>query len=44
MDEDDKNEVNDQICGQLCLQGDHKCYEKESENELIGVNVKRIKE
>ena len=44
MDEDEKYEVNEYICANLCWQGDHKCYEKEEENELIGVDVGKIKE
>ena len=44
MDECDKYEVNEYICSNLCWQGDHKCYDKDEENELLGVDVKKIKE
>jgi hypothetical protein len=44
MDEDEKYEVNEYICANLCWQGDQKCYEKEEENELLGIDVGKIKE
>ena len=44
MDHDDKYEISEDIRGRNCWQGYHKCYEIEKENELIGVNVRRIKE
>ena len=44
MDEDDKYEVNEYICMKMCWQGDHKCFDKEEENELLGVDVEKIKE
>ena len=44
MEEWERYEVNDYMCYYICWQGDHKCFEKEEENELIGVDVKKIKE
>ena len=32
------------ICIDICWQGDHKCFDKEEENELLGVDVAKIKE
>ena len=32
------------ICQRFCWQGDHKCYEKEEENEFLGVDVEKVKE
>ena len=32
------------MCGYICWQGDHKCFEKEEENDLLGVDVKKIKD
>ena len=40
----EKYEVNDYMCGFICWQGDHKCYEKEEENELLGIDVDKIKQ
>jgi hypothetical protein len=37
-------EVDEYICGNLCWQGDHKYYEKEEENELLGIDVGKIKD
>ena len=34
----------EEICIRNCWQGYHKCYPKIKENELIGVDVKQIKE
>ena len=44
LEEWEKYEVNDYMCDNICWQGDHKCFEKEEENDLIGVDVKKIKE
>ena len=44
MDDGEKYEVNEYICFNICWQGDHKCYEKEEENNLLGIDVKKIKE
>ena len=44
MDEGDKYEIGEEICIRNCWQGYHKCYPKIKENELIGVDVKQIKE
>ena len=44
MDESEKYEVNELICFNTCWQGDHKCYDKDEDNELLGVDVKKIKE
>ena len=44
MDECEKQDINDYICINICWQGDHKCYDKDGDNELLGVDVKKIKE
>ena len=44
MDDGEKYEVQDFICYNICWQGDHKCLEKEEENELLGIDVFRIKQ
>ena len=44
MDDGEKYEVNECICMKICWQGDHKCFDKEEENELLGVDVANIKE
>ena len=44
LEEWEKYEVNDYMCDNICWQGDHKCFEKEEENDLIGVDVKKIKD
>jgi hypothetical protein len=36
--------VNEYICANLCWQGDHKCYKKKEGNELLGIDVGKIKE
>ena len=43
MEEWEKWEVNDYMCEFICWQGDHKCCEKQEENELLGVDVNKIK-
>ena len=44
MDEEERFNVNEEICGKMCWQGDHKCFDKEHENELLGVDVEKIKD
>ena len=44
MDEEERFNVNEEICGKMCWQGYHKCFDKEHENELLGVDVERIKD
>ena len=44
MNDDEQYEVKEMICGQVCWQGYHKCYELKEENELLGVDVDQIKE
>ena len=44
MDEDEKYEVNEYICANMCWQGDHRCYDKYEDNELLGVDVEKIKD
>ena len=40
----EKYEVNEYICINICWQGDHRCYDKDEDNELLGLDVKRINE
>ena len=28
----------------MCWQGDHRCYDKDEDNELLGVDVEKIKD
>ena len=44
LEEYNKDEIKEEICCRFCWQGYHKCYEKLDENELIGIDVIRIKE
>ena len=44
MDDCEKYEVNEYMCMQTCWQGYHKCFDKEEENDLLGVDVEKIKE
>ena len=36
--------MNEYLCANKCLQGDHKLYEKDEDNELLGVDVEKITE
>ena len=44
MSVENQDEVNEIICSHLCWQGDHNCYELLEDNELLGVNVQKIKD
>ena len=44
MEEWEKYEVNDYMCGYICWQGYHKCFEKQEENDFLGVDVEKVKE
>ena len=43
MEEWEKYEVNDYMCNHICWGGDHKCFQIEEENDLLGIDVKKIK-
>ena len=44
MDEEEQYDVNEEICGKICWQGYHKCFDKVEENDLMGINRKRMVE
>lgn len=44
MKEWEKYEINDYMCMQICFQVYHKCFDKEEENDLLGVDVAQIKD
>ena len=44
MDDGERYEVNEFICYNICWQGYHKCFEKEEENDFLGIDVKKVKE
>ena len=44
MNENDQFDVYQEICVNICWSGFHKCMEYDEDNELIGVNVDKIRD
>ena len=36
-------EINCIFCHNICWQGDHKCFENDEDNDLLGLDVENIK-
>ena len=43
MDDDDQFEVKEEICANICWCGHHKCFDHDQDNELMGVNVIKLR-
>jgi hypothetical protein len=43
MDDDDQFEGKEEICANICWCGYHKCFNQDQDNELMGVNVKKLR-
>ena len=44
MNEHDQFDVYQEICLNICWSGFHKCMEYDEDNELLGVNVEKIRD
>ena len=44
MDEYEQFDVKEEICANICWGGDHKCFDHEEDNELLGVDVEKIRD